>query len=303
MKPELIVITGPTASGKTKLAAQLAYLINGAIISADSRQVFRKMTIGTGKDLDDYIVQGNKIPYYLIDILNPGEFYSAYNFAKDFIRTYRDIKNKKQYPILCGGTGLYISAVVEKYRFYETAPDNTLRQKLETKSLEELQKTASNLSISLNTSDSNNKRRLIRHIENKLSSLKGNPIIIPETHPVVFAIKISPEKRREKIEQRLETRLKEGMIEEVKALLKEYGEKTMMSYGLEYKYITLYLKGNLSYDEMKIKLATEIYRFSKRQMTWFRRMERNGIKIYWIDYEWPETQKIETILKIASIAE
>ncbi len=198
MKSELIVITGPTASGKTKLAAQLAYFIDGEIISADSRQVFRKMTIGTGKDLDDYIINGQKIPYHLIDIKNPGEFYSAYDFAKDFIAAYREIKSRNKYPILCGGTGLYISAVVEKYQFYETAPDNSLRQELEQKSLEELQKMASGLSINLNQSDSNNKRRLVRHIENKLSTQKGEPVTIPETNPMVFAIKISAEKRREK---------------------------------------------------------------------------------------------------------
>jgi tRNA dimethylallyltransferase len=291
MKSELIVITGPTASGKTKLAVLLAHKINGEIISADSRQVYREMTVGTGKDLDDYIINGTKIPYYLIDIINPGEYYSAYNYAKDFVSAYRTITSKGKKPILCGGTGLYISAVVEQYEFYNSPPNPELRNELEKKDLHTLQELASKYGINLNKSDFENKRRLIRHLENILTNTKGEKFKIPELNYIIFAINIPPDERRKKIRKRLISRLNEGMIEEIKNLIQKYGEQTILSYGLEYKYITLYLSGKMDYNEMVSKLETEIYRFSKRQMTWFRGMERRGIKINWINFELPLEKK------------
>ena len=297
MRYDLIVITGPTASGKTRLASILAYQIDGEIISADSRQIFRKMTIGTGKDLEDYTVNKKQINYHLIDIKNPGEYYSAYNFLKDFITIFKQIKEKNKMPILCGGTGLYISTIVEKYEFYNSEPNKHLRNELEKKSLDELKNNAKRLNIALNKSDINNKRRLIRHIETKTSPSKKKKINLPDIKSIIFAINIPRNKRKENITKRLNLRLKQGMIEEVESLIKEYGYKIIEAYGLEYKYITMYLKGKITYNEMVEKLSTAIYRFSKRQMTWFRRMEKHGIEINWLDYNLTNQQKIEIILE------
>ena len=200
-------------------------------------------------------------------------------------------------PILCGGTGLYISTIVEKYEFYNSEPNKHLRNELEKKSLDELKNNAKRLNIALNKSDINNKRRLIRHIETKTSPSKKKKINLPDIKSIIFAINIPRNKRKENITKRLNLRLKQGMIEEVESLIKEYGYKIIEAYGLEYKYITMYLKGRITYNEMVEKLSTAIYRFSKRQMTWFRRMEKHGIEINWLDYNLTNQQKIEIILE------
>jgi tRNA dimethylallyltransferase len=294
-KYDLLVITGPTASGKTKLAAKLAKEISGEIISADSRQVYRRMDIGTGKDIDDYWIDGVEIPYHLIDITEPGEQYNVYNFVIDFIRVYNDIKSRNKVPVLCGGTGLYVSAVTMGYEFYEGEPDEKLRDELGKKSIEELQGMVLEKGIKLNDSDFKNKRRLIRAIESARSNARYEKIKVPDLNSLIVAIDISREERRKKIHNRLLQRLQEGMIEEVKALLNDVGKDVLLSYGLEYKWITLFLTGELSYDEMVQKLETEINRFAKRQMTWFRGMERKGVEIHWINADLPIDEKIKKI--------
>ena len=297
-KYDLLVITGPTASGKTKLAAYVAKKLDGEIISADSRQVYRRMDIGTGKDLEDYTVEGKQIPYHLIDIAEPGEQYNAYRFVKDFIAAYNDISRRGKVPVLCGGTGLYISAVTMGYEFYDGKPDENLRQELEQKPLEELQKMLLEKGITLNESDFYNKRRLIRRLESVLTGGKEEKIKVPSLNYLIVATKVSKEVRRQKIHKRLIERLNEGMIDEIERLLKEVGKDVLLSYGLEYKWVTLYLLGELSYEEMVTKLETEINRFAKRQMTWFRGMERKGVKIHWIDAELPLSEKVEAVKKL-----
>ncbi len=297
-KYDLLVITGPTASGKTKLAAYVAKELDGEIISADSRQVYRRMDIGTGKDLEDYTVEGKQIPYHLIDIAEPGEQYNAYRFVKDFIAAYDEITQRGKVPILCGGTGLYISAVTMGYEFYDGEPDENLRQELEQKPLEELQKMLLEKGITLNESDFYNKRRLIRRLESVLTGGEDEKIKVPLLNYLIVATKVSKEVRRQKIHKRLIERLNEGMIDEIERLLKEVGKDVLLSYGLEYKWVTLYLLGELSYEEMVTKLETEINRFAKRQMTWFRGMERKGVKIHWIDAELPLSEKVEAVKKL-----
>lgn len=297
-KYDLLVITGPTASGKTKLAAYVAKELNGEIISADSRQVYRRMDIGTGKDLEDYIVDGKLIPYHLIDIAEPGEQYNAYKFVKDFITAYDDINKRGRVPILCGGTGLYVSAVTMGYEFYDGEPDENLRKELEQKPIEELQKMLLEKGITLNESDFYNKRRLIRRLESVLTGGIEEKIKVPSLNYLIVATQVSKEVRRQKIHKRLIERLNSGMIDEIEKLLKEVGKDVLLSYGLEYKWVTLYLTGELSYEEMVEKLETEINRFAKRQMTWFRGMERKGIKIHWIDTELSLTKKVELVKKL-----
>jgi len=291
----LLVITGPTASGKTKLAAHLAYDLNGEIISADSRQVYRGMDIGTGKDLEDYIVKGIHIPYHIIDILEPGEQYNAYKFTQDFTKAFDSITSNSKVPVLCGGTGLYISAVVSGYEFYNGTPDEDLRKELEKKSVQELQTIIKDKGIELNESDFHNKRRLIRRIEAEMTGRVLDSHKVTGINPLVTAINISKEQRRKNIHIRLHQRLKTGMIEEVENLLQKVGKEILISYGLEYKWITLYLTGEIDYNTMTQKLETEINRFAKRQMTWFRGMERKGVKIHWIDYNLSLEEKLKVI--------
>ncbi len=297
-KYDLLVITGTTASGKTKLAAYVAKDINGEIISADSRQVYRRMDIGTGKDIDDYIVKGVKIPYHLIDIAEPGEQYNAYMFVRDFVVAYNNITNRKKVPILCGGTGLYVSAVTMGYEFYDGEPNESLRKELEQKSLEDLQKMILGKGIILNESDFYNKRRLIRRVESFYGTQRSNKVKVPSLNYLIVAMQVSKEERKQKIRNRLIERLDEGMVEEIKKLLNEVGKDVLLSYGLEYKWVTLYLIGELSYDKMVEKLEIEINRFAKRQMTWFRGMERKGIKIHWLDAKLPLAEKVEIVKKL-----
>ena len=305
----MITILGPTASGKTPLAAALAAEIGGEIISADSRQVYRRMDIGTGKDLADYVVRSQetgdsrKIPYHLIDIREPGTKYNLFEYQQDFFDVYQDIRSRGAVPILCGGTGLYIEAVLKGYKLSPVPQNQALRDSLEGKSLTELTqmltelkaKTGSNMH---NTTDVDSCQRAIRAIEIETYNLE-NPTPRRELPPVdslIIGVHIDRELRREKITRRLKARLDEGMVEEVKSLLDEgIPAEDLIYYGLEYKFLTEYLTGQLTYDEMFSRLEIAIHQFAKRQMTWFRGMERRGFKINWIDATLPMEEKIQRI--------
>lgn len=285
----LITILGPTACGKTRFAAILADKINGVIISADSRQVYKKMNIGTGKDYEDYIVDGKKIDVRLIDILEPGDKYNLFRFQNDFIREYDNIIKSNKIPILCGGTGLYIDAVVRSYRLLPVPPNYELRAELEKKSLEELEKILATYKKLHNKTDTDTKKRAIRAIEIE-EYYKNHPFerpIIPELKTLVIGIKYEREEIKRRIKERLLKRLQTGMVEEVENLIKEDGltYDDLIYYGLEYKYVAYYLMGKIDYDTMFEKLYIAICQFSKRQMTWFRKMEREGVKINWLKGE------------------
>ena len=302
----MITILGPTASGKTPVAAHLAASIGGEIISADSRQVYRRMDIGTGKDLADYTVSSIKVPYHLIDIREPGTKYNLFEYQQDFFDAYQDIQSRGAVPILCGGTGLYIEAVLKGYHLSPVPQNQELRDSLEGKSLEELTqmltelkaRTGSNMH---NKTDVDSCQRAIRAIEIETYNIE-NPTPrreLPPVDSVIIGINIDRELRREKITRRLKARLEEGMIDEVKALLDEgIPAEDLIYYGLEYKFVTEYITGKTSYDAMYSRLEIAIHQFAKRQMTWFRGMERRGFKINWIDATLPMEEKIERIKKL-----
>ena len=303
---KMITILGPTASGKTPVAAHLAASIGGEIISADSRQVYRRMDIGTGKDLADYTVSSIKVPYHLIDIREPGTKYNLFEYQQDFFDAYQDIQSRGAVPILCGGTGLYIEAVLKGYHLSPVPQNQELRDSLEGKSLAELTqmltelkaRTGSNMH---NKTDVDSCQRAIRAIEIETYNIE-NPTPrreLPPVDSVIIGINIDRELRREKITRRLKARLEEGMIDEVKALLDEgIPAEDLIYYGLEYKFVTEYITGKTSYDEMYSRLEIAIHQFAKRQMTWFRGMERRGFEINWIDATLPMEEKIERIKQL-----
>lgn len=300
MKKDLIVILGATATGKTFLAANLAAKINGEVISADSRQVYRGMDIGTGKDLADFNVDGNLIPHHLIDIVDAGSEYNVFEYQKDFLAAYDNIVSRNKTPILCGGTGMYIESVLKGYRFLEIPENKELRKELETKSNEELVAILKNEKQLHNTTDTVYRKRIIRAIEIAVFQ-KENDVLIrdfPEIHYKIYGIQFDRETRRERITQRLKNRFeKEGMLEEVKGLIKEgVSPEKLKFYGLEYKIITEHILGEISYQEMFDKLNVAIHQFAKRQMTWFRKMERNGFEINWIDGNLSLEDKLNIII-------
>ena len=301
----MITILGPTASGKTKLAAALAADIGAEIISADSRQVYRRMDIGTGKDLEDYTVDGKNIPYHLVDICEPGTKYNLFEYQRDFLEAYNDITARGLTPILCGGTGLYLEAVIKGYQLSPVPQNQPLRDKLEGKSLQELtailedlkKKSGSNMH---NTTDVDSPQRAIRAIEIETYNI-NTPVAdrpFPLLPNVVFGVDIDRETRRQRITKRLKQRLEEGMVEEVKSLIDSgINPDDLIYYGLEYKYVTEYVVGKIGYDEMFTKLEIAIHQFAKRQMTWFRGMEKRGCKINWIDASLPMQEKVDIIKK------
>jgi len=298
---DILVVTGPTASGKTSLAAAVAFRLGGEIISADSRQVYRGMNLGTGKDYDDYIVDGTHIPYHLIDIADPGYKYNVFEFQRDFKSIYSDLRKRKVFPIVCGGSGMYADSIITGYKMFEVPPDSGLRVELEKKSLEELREILRTYKILHNNTDTESKKRIIRAIEiehsgrTKVKSHSG----FPKVKALITGIKFDRETRRRRITDRLKQRLGSGMIDEVKLLIDQgVSTDTLIYYGLEYKYITLYLSGKLTYEEMVRDLEIAIHQFSKRQMTWFRGMERKGIVINWIDGELPQEDKVEKVLEL-----
>jgi tRNA dimethylallyltransferase len=294
-----IVILGPTASGKTRLAALVANKINGEIISADSRQVYRGMNLGTGKDYEDYIVEGNKIPYHLVDIVEPGEEYNLFRFQQDFLKAYRDILNRQKTPVLCGGTGLYLEAVLSGYKLSEAPKDETLRTFLASKTQEELNYYLVSLRPLHNTTDTLDRERTIRAIEvaTYANEHEQNATSFPEINPIVFGVRYERKTLRERITQRLMQRLGNGMIEEVAELIQQgITHDKLAYYGLEYRYISEHLEGKIQFDEMFKLLNTAIHQFAKRQMTWFRRMERKGLKIHWMPGEISTEEKLSAII-------
>ena len=301
---KMITILGPTASGKTPVAARLAAEIGGEIISADSRQVYWRMDIGTGKDLGDY----GGVPYHLIDICEPGTKYNLFQYQQDFYDVYQDIRSRGAVPILCGGTGLYIEAVLKGYKLSPVPQNQPLRDSLEGKSLEELTQMltelkARNGSNMHNTTDVDSCQRAIRAIEIETYNLEHPTPCreLPPVESVIIGISIDRELRREKITRRLKARLEEGMVDEVQALLDEgIAPDDLIYYGLEYKFVTEYLTGQCSYDEMFQRLEIAIHQFAKRQMTWFRGMERRGFHINWIDATLPMEEKVQQIIQIAN---
>ena len=298
----MITILGPTASGKTPLAASLAKEIGGEIISADSRQVYRRMDIGTGKDLEDY----GDIPYHLIDIAEPGTKYNLFQYQQDFFDAYNNIIGRGKIPILCGGTGLYIEAVLKGYQLSPVPQNPELRKRLEDKSLDELtqmlvelkQQNGSNMH---NKTDVDSCQRAIRAIEIETYNLQ-HPVPrreLPPVDSVIIGVNIDREARRQKITNRLKARLEGGMVDEVRSLLNEgIPAEDLIYYGLEYKFVTEYVTGQTTYDEMFQRLEIAIHQFAKRQMTWFRGMERRGFTIHWIDALQPMEEKVKAIIQI-----
>lgn len=302
----MITILGPTASGKTAVAAALALRTGGEIISADSRQVYRRMDIGTGKDLADYVVDGQPIPYHLIDIAEPGTKYNLFQYQQDFHVAYDDIRSRGKLPILCGGTGLYIEAVLGGYQLSPVPQNQPLRDALAGKSLAELtemlvelkRRSGSNMH---NQTDVDTAQRAIRAIEIETYNLE-NPTPerqLPPVDSLIVGINIDRDLRREKITRRLKARLDEGMTDEIRALIGEgIDPEDLIYYGLEYKFVTEYVVGRLSFDEMFRQLEIAIHQFAKRQMTWFRGMERRGYTIHWIDAKLPMDEKVDEICKL-----
>jgi tRNA dimethylallyltransferase len=300
---DLLVITGPTASGKTSLAAAVAARIGGEVISADSRQVYRGMDIGTGKDLDDYTVNGLVIPVHLIDIADPGYKYNVFEYQHDFLKVYEDMLKRGKFPVVCGGSGMYIDSIVSGYKLVEVPPDREMREELEKKPMEELTALLRSYKSLHNVTDVDTKKRVIRaiEIEKYYSSQGSNVTSFPKVKTLITAVNFDRDSRRKRISERLKERLGNGMVEEVRELMSRgITDEELIYYGLEYKYITFYLTGRLNYDEMFKTLETEIHRFAKRQMTWFRGMERKGIKIHWLDGCEPMEEKVERIRKLLS---
>ena len=301
---EMLTILGPTACGKTSFAVALADRLNGEIISADSRQVYRGMDLGTGKDLVDYSVNGRLIPYHLIDIVNAGEKYNVYRYQHDFLIAYNDIVSRGRMPVLCGGTGLYLESVLRGYRLCPVPQNPELRKSLEDKSLEDLVKVLLEYKKSTgnkmhNTTDVDTAQRAIRAIEIE-EYYKNHPLLdadFPDIDSLVVGLDISRELRRERISQRLRQRLDDGMLDEIRHLIDSgVAPDDLIYYGLEYKYLTLHVIGQLSYDEMFRQLEIAIHQFAKRQMTWFRGMERRGVEIHWIDATLPMEEKVDKVL-------
>ena len=288
LTPDFITILGPTASGKTKVAAQLAARLDAEIISADSRQVYRRMDLGTGKDLEDYVVDGKAIPYHLIDIVEPGTKYNVFEYQRDFLEAYADIKARGKRVIVCGGTGLYLESVLRGYRLSPVPQNPELRERLQGKSLAELTDMLKQFKTLHNTTDVDSPARAIRAIE-IASYYEHTPIDdrpFPTLSSYTIGIEVDRETRRQRISQRLRQRLDAGMVEEVRGLLREgIAPEDLLYYGLEYKYLTLHATGAMDFEEMSGRLEIAIHQFAKRQMTWFRGMERRGVEIHWMKPE------------------
>ncbi|MDD6473824.1 MAG: tRNA (adenosine(37)-N6)-dimethylallyltransferase MiaA [Bacteroidales bacterium] len=303
---DLIAILGPTASGKTPFAAALANKLDTEIISADSRQVYRGMDLGTGKDLEDYVVNGKHIPYHLIDIVDPGYKYNVFEYQRDFLHAYEDIKQRGKLPIVCGGTGMYLESVLRGYRLFDVPQNPELRASLADKSLTELTTILRQYKILHNNTDVDTTRRAIRaiEIEEYYSHLDAEQRSFPSLNSLVIGINIDRELRREKITKRLKQRLEDGMLKEIKTLIRHgVHPDDLIYYGLEYKYLTLHVIGQLSFKEMFTQLEIAIHQFAKRQMTWFRGMERRGITIHWIDANITTEEKIDRVCSLLNRSE
>ena len=298
-KYDLVSIVGPTACGKTSLAVELALSVPGAeIISADSRQVYRGMDIGTGKDIAEYTRGDVTVPSHLLDIVDAGEKYNLFEFQRDFLAAYEDIRNRGAYPIMCGGSGLYVESVLKGYRLLPVPENPALRAKLEEKSLEELTALLATYKQLHNNTDTDNKKRAIRaiEIEEYYRTCPVEERYFPQINALTIGVQVDREVRRERISRRLLERLDCGMVDEVRGLLDSgLQPDQLIYYGLEYKYLTLYLTGAMGYDEMLSGLEIAIHQFAKRQMTWFRGMEKRGVDIHWVDASRPLPEVVEQI--------
>lgn len=298
-KYDILAVVGPTACGKTSLAVDLALSIDGAeIISADSRQVYRGMDIGTGKDIAEYTRDGVTVPSHLIDIVDAGEKYNLFEFQRDFLVAYEDIKARGSFPIMCGGSGLYVESVLKGYRLLPVPENPVLRAELEEKSLEELTAILATYKQLHNNTDTDSKKRAIRaiEIEEYYLSCPVKERSFPRLNALVVGMSVDREIRRERISRRLRERLEQGMVDEVRALLDSgVTSEQLVYYGLEYKFLTLYLTGAMEYDEMVRALEIAIHQFAKRQMTWFRGMEKRGVPIRWVDASLERGQVVEQI--------
>jgi tRNA dimethylallyltransferase len=298
MQYNLLVVLGATATGKTSLAVNLAKHFNGEIISADSRQIYRGMDLGTGKDIEEYVVDGVEIPYHLIDIADAGYKYNVFEFQQDFVKAFEDISARKRLPVVCGGTGMYLEAVLKGYKLIAVPKDQAFRDEMEQKTLAELEVILRSYKELHNTSDLETKKRAVRAIEIE-RYYAANPQVdmhYPEMNPLLVGIKFDRESRRNRISFRLKERLKSGMVEEVESLLKSgVSAEDLIYYGLEYKFLTQYVTGQITYDEMYSGLEIAIHQFAKRQMTWFRKMERSGSNIHWLDGYMPLEEKIAQV--------
>ena len=296
---DILVITGPTATGKTRLAALVADRLGGEVISADSRQVYRGMDIGTGKDLSDYTVDGRRVPVHMVDIADAGYRYNVYEYQRDFLKVFEDMTMRGVYPVVCGGSGMYVDSIVSGYRLVQVPVNDQLRSLLDGRSLEELTEILSQYKSLHNKTDVDTVKRAVRAIE-IADWYAHHPVEetpFPVRNPLVTAVFVDRETRRQRISDRLRVRLEEGMIEEVQRLLAGgIHPDDLIYYGLEYKYITLFLMNRLSREEMVQKLEVEIHRFAKRQMTWFRGMERRGIAINWIDGSLSDEEKTACLI-------
>ena len=301
---DLITILGPTASGKTALAARLAYEMHTEVISGDSRQVYRRMDLGTGKDLEDYVVEGIQVPYHLIDIVEPGTKYNVFEYQRDFLKVYEELRGEGKVPVLCGGTGHYLESVLRGYRLMPVPENEALRTVLAGKSLEELTEMLKSYKQLHNKTDVDTPKRAIRAIEIE-EYYRNHPAEgrdFPSIHALVVGIDIDRETRRRKISERLKQRLEHGMLDEIRDLLSEgIPAENLIYYGLEYKYLTQYVIGELTYEEMYRKLEIAIHQFAKRQMTWFRGMERRGIQIHWLEASSPMEDKVAQIRRWLSL--
>lgn len=295
---KLLTILGPTACGKTSFATRLAYELGGEILSADSRQVYRGMDIGTGKDLVDYVVNGQQIPYHLIDIVDAGTKYNVYEFQHDFLTAYNGIVERGALSIMCGGTGLYLESIIRGYRLSPVPQNPELRERLAGKSLEELTSILSSYKKLHNTTDVDSAQRAIRAIEIE-DYYQHTPLDnreFPEIDSLVVGLDINRELRREKISRRLRSRLEEGMVDEIRGIIEGgVSPEDLIYYGLEYKFVTMYVIGQLTYEEMVSQLEIAIHQFAKRQMTWFRGMERRGVEIHWLDCSIPYDERIDIV--------
>ena len=295
---DLISIIGPTACGKTSLAVEVARAMGGEILSADSRQVYRGMDIGTGKDLSEYGEGASSVPYHLIDIVDAGEKYNLFEFQRDFLEAYNGVNARGALPVLCGGSGLYVESVLRGYRLIPVPENPELRERLENHSLEELTAMLATYKVLHNTTDVDTKKRAIRaiEIEEHYARTPQHEREFPQLTSLLIGLDVDREVRRNRISSRLAARLDEGLVDEVRALLdKGVTSEQLLYYGLEYKFVTLYLMGATTFDEMRAGLETAIHQFAKRQMTWFRGMERRGLKINWIDASLPMDEKVEII--------